>query len=131
KYILTAMKMHFDQNQLSLEEIENQLKQEIDKYRFTPERVLMKQLELGGLWRVAAAVVLLVGLYFLIQWINRPYDTYTTRYGDRMTIQFPDESIIQLNSNSTLTWSRDWEKEAERMVNIEGEAFFDVHHLVW
>src|SRR5690606_40743734 len=124
-----AMKMHFDQNQLSHEEIENRLEKEIDKYRFTPKRVLVKQLELGGLWRVAAAVVLLVGLYFLIQWMNRPFDTYTTGYGERMTIQLPDESIIQLNSNSTLTWSRDWEKEAERMVNIEGEAFFDVQHL--
>src|SRR5690606_18166904 len=129
KYILTAMKMHFDQNQLSHEEIENQLKQEIDKYRFTPERVLVKQLELGGLWRVAAAVVLLVGLYFLIQWINRPFDVYTTGFGEQMTIQLPDESIIQLNSNSTLTWGREWENEGERIVNLEGEAFFQVEHL--
>src|SRR5690606_15870049 len=62
--------------------------------------------------------------------MNRPYDTYTTVNGESKTIQLPDEYIIQLNSNSTLTWSQNWEKEAERMVNIEGKAFLDVQNMI-
>src|SRR5690606_14957595 len=33
KYILSALKIHFDRNQLSAEEIEDHLRVEIDKYR--------------------------------------------------------------------------------------------------
>src|SRR5690606_13862251 len=121
--------MHFDQNQLSHEEIENQLKQEIDKYRFSAQNVKRRYYKITGLSRAAAAVVLLIGLFFLVRWMNRPFDVYTTGFGEQMTIQLPDESIIQLNSNSTLTWGREWENEGERIVNLEGEAFFQVEHL--
>src|SRR5690606_32261901 len=73
--------------------------------------------------------VVLIGLFFLVRWMNRPFDVYTTDFGEQMTIELPDESIIQLNSNSTLTWGRDWAKGGERIVNLEGEAFFQVEHL--
>src|SRR5690606_5892564 len=81
------------------------------------------------LWRTAAVFVLLVGLLFLVRWMNRPLDIYTTGYGERLTIQLPDESVIQLNSNSRLTWNRAWEKGGERVIDLAGEAFFDVKHL--
>ena len=129
KYILLAMKMHFDQNQMSNEEIEDQLHQEIDKYRFPVKKSGMNLVGTDVLWRTAAVFVLLVGLLFLVRWMNRPLDIYTTGYGERLTIQLPDESVIQLNSNSRLTWNRAWEKGGERVIDLAGEAFFDVKHL--
>lgn len=129
KYILQALKLHFEHNQLSHEEIEHRLEQEIDKYRYREKGSLTRNFHVIGLSRVAAALVVLVGLFFLVKWMNRPFDVYTTDYGEQLTIQLPDESIIQLNSNSMLTWGRGWENGGERMVNLEGEAFFQVEHL--
>lgn len=126
QFVLSALKNHFESGQLSEEEIEKRLEQEIDKYRFGPKDGHNYRFSMVVLWRAAAAVVILVGLFFLIQWMNRPLDVYSTGFGEQMTIELPDNSRVRLNSNSTLTWDRNWERDAERSVVLEGEAFFEV-----
>ncbi len=126
KYILSALKIHFDRNQLSAEEIEDHLKAEIDKYRTTGRQRRKQVVWHTTMWRSAAVVLLLVGAFYLFQWMNRPYEVYTTGYGERMTIELADASVIQMNSNSRLVWHRKWEKEGVRKVELDGEAFFVV-----
>jgi ferric-dicitrate binding protein FerR (iron transport regulator) len=52
--------------------------------------------------------------------------TYTTAYGEIRTITLPDQSVVTLNGNSTLKYSRYWSKKNDREIWIRGEAFFDV-----
>lgn len=127
RYILEALKMHFDKVQMSNEEIEVRLEQEIDKYRHSSEGKGWHLFRTGW-WKAAAAIALLVGLFFLIQWMSRPFDVYTTGFGEQLTIELPDQSTIQLNSNSRLIWDRQWEKSGNRNVQLEGEAFFDIEN---
>ena len=51
-----------------------------------------------------------------------------TAYGERRNMQLPDESFIQLNSNSKLEYVRNWKSDKPREVWLEGEASFNVKH---
>src|SRR5690625_6723280 len=75
--------------------------------------------------RAAAVLLLVIGIFYFLQWTNRPLEIYETGYGERLSIVLPDHSEIQLNSNSSLTWNRNWKKSGERTVHLEGEAFLD------
>ena len=66
------------------------------------------------------AVLLAVGLYVWQQPI-------TTRapYGEMARVVLPDNSEVELNSGSTLTYARSFSGDTRR-VHLNGEAFFDV-----
>lgn len=67
---------------------------------------------------VAASIVLVVGLFF-----NKV--TYTTGFGERLTVDLPDGSVVQLNAASEISRNRFfWSSNKE--VNLSGEAFFEV-----
>ena len=52
---------------------------------------------------------------------------YKTDYSEQLAVILPDQSKVQLNSNSQIDFkSKEWEKNREVMLN--GEAFFDVQH---
>lgn len=53
---------------------------------------------------------------------------YATKFGERRTIQLPDNSVIVLNSNSIVTIPEEWSKDEPRQVFLKGEAFFSVTH---
>jgi ferric-dicitrate binding protein FerR (iron transport regulator) len=53
---------------------------------------------------------------------------YATAMGEMRTIELPDHSIVRLNVNSTLRYSRKWEGQGPREVWLGGEAFFTVQH---
>lgn len=136
RLILRALKEHFEQYELSDSEIERRLAREIDKYRekaWTSEMAVIlearKKRRKAWIGGVAAAIMLLIGAMYLYQWMNRPFDEYRTGFGERLSIELPDQSVIQLNSNSVLTWNRDWKRNGERKIYLEGEAFFDVKNL--
>jgi len=79
----------------------------------------------GGQWKkisMAAAAVLIVLSGFLLYW-NTPVKYETLAQTEMVTL--PDHSVITLNNNSKLSYSRSFNKK-ERVVNLEGEAFFDV-----
>lgn len=50
-----------------------------------------------------------------------------TAYGELRTVVLPDQSVITLNSNSTLRYYDNWKHVKNREVWIEGEAWFSVH----
>lgn len=128
KYVLVSLKAYFDRSDMSQEDIQVRLENEIEKYRL--RRNDKRQQRSGRIWigSAAAGTLILIGLFFIVKWMNRPLDVYQTGFGERITITLPDSSIIQLNSNSTLTWDRKWEKENQRVVKLDGEAFFKVRN---
>ncbi len=79
----------------------------------------------GGKWKLmsAAAAILIVALTgFLFYW-NSPVQYESFAQSKAFTLS--DKSIVTLNSVSKLTYARSFNRK-ERVVNLEGEAFFDV-----
>lgn len=79
----------------------------------------------GGQWKkisMAAAAILIVLSGFLLYW-NTPVKYETLAQSEVVTL--PDQSVITLNNNSKLSYSRSFNKK-ERVVHLEGEGFFDV-----
>ncbi len=82
-------------------------------------------------WLVAAAsvaILLSIGLTFL-WW--RPFNgqemvTVSTNPGDTLRLGLPDGSLVVLNENSTFSYPSDFGKARNRIVRLEGEAFFEV-----
>lgn len=78
---------------------------------------------LGGL--AAAVVLFFVGLSVFKgndpQLVTNPVEIATT-IGEFEQVTLPDGSQVSLNSNSTLSYSVDW----NRTLTLEGEAFFEV-----
>ena len=126
RYVMQSLKAYFDRSELSEADVQARLEAEIQKYRRRQKVEQRKRITVIWTWSAAATVLLLVGLVFLLQWFNRPIESYKTGFGERMSITLPDESTIELNSNSELTWNRDWETSGERIVKLNGEAFFKV-----
>lgn len=99
--------------------------------RFTVKRAAEETTEVpmtlrkGGQWKkisMAAAVVLIVLSGILLYW-NTPVKYETLAQSE--IVKLPDHSVITLNNNSTLSYSRSFNKK-ERVVNLKGEGFFDV-----
>lgn len=76
-------------------------------------------------WTYAAAAVVLIGLIG-ISWALTP-KTITVPNGSIKTVQLSEETIITLNSGSSLSYPR-WYGFWGREVSLNGEALFEVHH---
>ena len=76
-------------------------------------------------WQVAASVALLLVSASLYWFVVQP-KTVSTDYGEFRIIELPDGSLITLNGNSRLQYSRFWDNQKSREVWLEGEAFFDI-----
>ncbi|MBE8719683.1 FecR family protein [Sphingobacterium pedocola] len=78
-------------------------------------------------WSAAAAAVFLAVMLFYE--VNQ-FGTKSTKtsFGQRREVLLPDESLIDLNSNSTLSYVRDWKSDKPREVWLTGEAMFEVKH---
>jgi ferric-dicitrate binding protein FerR (iron transport regulator) len=77
---------------------------------------------------IAAAVVCMAMSFFFVTQSRKPWQEYTTPYGETLHIELPDGSSLMLNANSTLTLKDRWNDTRPREVWIDGEAFFDVRH---
>jgi ferric-dicitrate binding protein FerR (iron transport regulator) len=78
-------------------------------------------------WRVAAAIAVIVCLGGIAWWgLPNGAQVYTTASAERMEIELPDGSQVVLNANSRLSLNeRNW-TESERIVTLDGEAFFTI-----
>ncbi len=78
-------------------------------------------------WRVAAAVVVLVGAAWLaVAYLNRPAAPLTLTAGNaKKVFLLPDSSRVTLNQFSSLTYAPDLAGR-ERTVTLRGEGFFEV-----
>ena len=84
---------------------------------------------LARYWRVAAAAALLIGVaafLLLYRGGEAAAVTFATGPGQIEEHQLPDGSRVTLNGNSSLTYAPDWQRGANRLVHLEGEAYFEV-----
>ncbi len=74
--------------------------------------------------RSAAAVAFLSIAFWMYQVVNTGNDIKTIyAKAEKKEITLPDNSVVWLNKNSEITYS---EKFEERLIQLKGEAFFDV-----
>ncbi len=71
---------------------------------------------------MAVAATFLIGAIGLALWLQPV--TRTAPLGQRMAVLLPDGSQVELNSGTTLHYARRFGQQ--RVVHLEGEAFFDV-----
>lgn len=78
---------------------------------------------------LVAGVTLLVGaaLIFANLWPS-PIIEVRTEYGESRSVVLPDGSRVQMNGNSLLTYTSDWERHQPREVWFEGDGTFSVVH---
>jgi ferric-dicitrate binding protein FerR (iron transport regulator) len=80
--------------------------------------------------KVAAILVFSVSGFALYQSFNNAElknktIAVATRPGERVTIELPDGSKVELNAASKLTYSSNFNQQ-NRIVTLEGEAYFDI-----
>ncbi len=85
-------------------------------------------------WAVPVAVIVLIMIFFAkpsltslpeTTTVARQLKTVATDNGSRSKVMLPDGSAVWLNAGSTLTYDDDF-GEDNRLVNLTGEAYFDV-----
>jgi len=82
-----------------------------------------KKLYLQTLMRIAAVLVIGIGLYF--SFFSDNNTTIKTIASEKLNHQLPDESKIKLNAVSSLVYDdQNWNNE--RKVTLQGEAYFKV-----
>lgn len=73
------------------------------------------------IYKVAASVIILFGLFYFF---NLP-QVHNTTYGEKLTFNLPDNSIVHLNANSKIEYiEKNWDEN--RTLSLIGEAFFEV-----
>jgi ferric-dicitrate binding protein FerR (iron transport regulator) len=73
----------------------------------------------------AVAALLVAGLFIAFNWLNSPAVSIATTSNQQETITLPDQSIVYLNANSSISYNED-EFLNDRLISLTGEAFFDV-----
>jgi ferric-dicitrate binding protein FerR (iron transport regulator) len=76
-----------------------------------------------SLWRVAAAIVVLLGITYF--YVNSLDEAVYTEYAQHTEVVLPDASQVTLNAGSELSYSENkW--DTSRHVKLNGEAYFKV-----
>lgn len=76
--------------------------------------------------KIAAALFFVVGVSFVLNYFANQTSIIQYQTGkNTQEVILPDGSIVTLNQHSTLSYLEDFGK-ADRQVNLNGEAFFDV-----
>ncbi|WP_026955057.1 FecR family protein [Algoriphagus vanfongensis] len=87
-------------------------------------------------WGIAASIFLIAALLFLVVETYRDSEEATeqpqlavihreTKPGQKLTLKLPDQSVVILNSNSSLEFDSNYGKE-DRRIKVNGEAYFVV-----
>lgn len=99
-----------------------------------PERPVARKRNLWVAWRNVAAVTLLlvsvgIGSYRLgsrhVDQTQPAYFETVTPMGSQSKVILPDQSVVWVNSGSSLRYSKDFNKK-DREIYLEGEAYFEV-----
>ncbi len=90
------------------------------KLQSNSELVTLKKKNYNWIYAVAASLLLFLGYAFFFQQTQ-----HITQIAEQTTIELPDESLVELNVDSKLSFkSFNWENNRELTLN--GEAFFKV-----
>lgn len=75
---------------------------------------------------IAMSVLAAVALFAGLQWFaSRPQlQSYATRHGEQRSLQLPDNTVVRLNSDSTIAVSFD--RRHRRVEVVRGQAYFEV-----
>lgn len=97
----------------------------------TPVISLPKKANKKRRWLKVAGMAVLLSLASLLalyvyEKSSTPLLSFDNGYGIQTEHTLPDGSIVQLNSNSKLKFTDDWEEASTREVWLEGEAYFTV-----
>ncbi|WP_353485213.1 FecR domain-containing protein [Haliscomenobacter sp.] len=95
-----------------------------------PESVDAPIRRLSTYWRyAAAAIVLLLGLWFVFQPNVTGLEETTVATNNQQTkkITLPDRSLVWLSKNSSIIFDKKLKKNHIRTVRLQGEAFFEVN----
>ncbi len=115
-----ASSTHSPQGKFSAEESYSILQQ-----RLIPARRKRKILSIRYVTAVAAGLVLLIGFGWMFYSYQRPARMLTVlTNAETQRIQLPDGSEVTLNRHSQLSYPETFGKE--RIVNLNGEAYFEV-----
>lgn len=93
-----------------------------------------KKLNAYWAYGIAAACVVAIfvfGLNFIKNNNTSPSPEWTTQTADlgkMLSVTLPDHSTVILNSGSSIRYQKDFAKNNRRLVQLSGEAFFDVIH---
>lgn len=79
-------------------------------------------------WAVAASLLVMISILWLISVDDQNLIAYETGFGETEEIQLNDGTLITLNANSRMIWDAGWENSGLRVVELDGEAYFDVSH---
>lgn len=60
-----------------------------------------------------------------------PSSNYITTKGEQQKITLPDGSRVYLNEQSQLAFANNWQGDAKRIVQLKGEAFFQVEEKMY
>ncbi len=83
-------------------------------------------------YQLAAACIalLIIGVsYGLIQTQSDQQIHYVTSHGEWKEITLPDGSVVELNANTQLSLTDEWDEGITRRVWLKGEAFFKVKKI--
>jgi transmembrane sensor len=131
RLILLEMKDYFQPADLRNKPIDDafvaELKKKVETEREVMEAKIHRRVFIRRL-SIAASLLLLVGFFswFWLSKADQDTQIITTGYGERQTLELPDGSIVALNANSELKMAKKWEKGADRVVWLKGEAHFTV-----
>lgn len=91
-----------------------------------PRKIVAKR---NNWWRrIAALLVLGIALALVLHWTGYLERTtvLSTSMREKERVTLSDGTLVILNEKSTLTFPKSFEGKAERVVELKGEAFFDV-----
>jgi len=86
---------------------------------------------LNGFWKVAAILILIIGITTIIYQYNNKNEPllFATGYGIIDTLTLPDNSFVILNSNSKVRYNKNRNTDKPRELWLEGEAFFNIKRI--
>ena len=104
----------------------NEILGQAKKEKMVPVESTTRSASIFRLWKyVAAAVVFLIGGWFLFTTLNQPTSLYQVARGETAKGVLPDGSSFVINAESELSFDPSSWKNS-RTLNLAGEAFFKV-----
>jgi transmembrane sensor len=95
--------------------------------RDEPAKDKVKPFKIHWQWMAAACILVVLGAAMLaVRLLPGRQGQLAAGYGELLSQELPDGSMVTMNANSRLHYSTNWQDGTDREVWIDGEAFFHV-----